>query len=92
MAGPGTSGGTRASMAGMLFEHGFALRDGRVVPERVGSRVRAFDVAGRSRTRASIPGGGTFALSCSASRLGEADVFLGLPPAAARGLSAVSAP
>ncbi|WP_236565574.1 MULTISPECIES: saccharopine dehydrogenase NADP-binding domain-containing protein [Nocardia] len=26
IAGPGTSGGTRASMAGMLFERGFALR------------------------------------------------------------------
>lgn len=49
IAGPGTSGGTRASMAGMLFERGFALRGGLVVPERTGSRIRTFDVAGRSR-------------------------------------------
>ncbi|BDT90965.1 saccharopine dehydrogenase [Nocardia sputorum] len=86
MAGPRTSGGTRASMTGMLFEHGFALRGGRVVPERTGSRIRTYDVAGRARTGVSIPGSEHFALSRSASRLREADVFLGLPSAAARGL------
>src|SRR5690606_26195882 len=52
IADPGTSGGTRASMAGMLFEDGFALRGGRVVPQRTAARVRDFEVAGRTRTGA----------------------------------------
>ncbi|MFI2283335.1 saccharopine dehydrogenase family protein [Nocardia beijingensis] len=90
MAGPGTSGGTRASMAGMLFESGFALRGGRVVPERTGARIRSFRVAGRPRTGVSIPGSEHLALTRSHPRLREADVFLGLPSAAARGLQAGS--
>ncbi|WP_067649901.1 saccharopine dehydrogenase family protein [Nocardia harenae] len=83
---PGTSGGTRASIAGMLFEHGFALRGGRVVPERPGARIRSFDVVGRQRTGVSIPGSEHLALSRVHPGLREADVFLGLPPLAARGL------
>ncbi|MFE7743063.1 saccharopine dehydrogenase family protein [Nocardia sp. NPDC057455] len=90
IAGPGTSGGTRASMAGMLFESGFALRGGRIVPERTGSRIRTFDVVGRSRTGVSIPGSEHLALSRAYPRLREADVFLGLPPAAARAMQAGS--
>jgi short subunit dehydrogenase-like uncharacterized protein len=90
IASPGASGGTRASMAGMLFEHGFALRGGRIVPERTGSRIRTFDVAGRPRTGVSIPGSEHLALSRAYPRLGEADVYLGLPPAAARALQAGS--
>ncbi|UGT61617.1 saccharopine dehydrogenase family protein [Nocardia asteroides] len=83
---PGTSGGTRASIAGMLFEHGFALRGGRVVPERSGSRIRSFDVVGKQRTGVSIPGSEHLALTRVHPGLREADVFLGLPPLAARGL------
>ncbi|MBF6191548.1 saccharopine dehydrogenase NADP-binding domain-containing protein [Nocardia implantans] len=90
MASPGTSGGTRASMAGMLFEPGFALRGGRVVPERAGARIRTFRVAGRPRTGVSIPASEHLALNRSHPRLREADVFLGLPSAAARGLQAGS--
>ncbi|MFE3543836.1 saccharopine dehydrogenase NADP-binding domain-containing protein [Nocardia sp. NPDC059177] len=47
---PGTSGGTRTSMAGMLFEPGFALRDGAITPEQTGAKVRSFTVAGSSRS------------------------------------------
>ncbi|MFG3621188.1 saccharopine dehydrogenase family protein [Nocardia sp. NPDC047654] len=90
IASPGASGGTRASMAGMLFEHGFALRGGRIVPERTGSRIRTFDVAGRPRTGVSIPGSEHLALSRAYPHLREADVYLGLPPAAARALRAGS--
>lgn len=63
IAGPGASGGTRASMAGMLFRRGFALRGGRIVPERTGSRIRTFAVSSRPRTRVSIPGSEHLALS-----------------------------
>jgi short subunit dehydrogenase-like uncharacterized protein len=90
LASPGASGGTRASMAGMLFEHGFALRGGRIVPERTGSRIRTFDVAGRPRTGVSIPGSEHLALSRAYPQLREADVYLGLPPAAARAMQAGS--
>lgn len=83
IAAPGTSGGTRASMAGMLFEEGFALRGGRVVPERTAARIRTFQVAGRSRTGTSVPASEHFALSRSHPHLRDADVYLGLPAAAA---------
>ncbi|NKY55151.1 saccharopine dehydrogenase family protein [Nocardia flavorosea] len=90
IADPGTSGGTRASMAGMLFEDGFALRDGRIVPQRTAARVRDFEVAGRSRTAASVPGSEHFALARSYPQLREANVYLGLPGPAAHGLRATS--
>ncbi|WP_227981377.1 saccharopine dehydrogenase family protein [Nocardia spumae] len=90
IAGPGTSGGTRASMAGMLFERGFALRNGDVVPQRSGTRVRTFDVRGRVRTGVSIPGSEHLILHRSHPNLRAADVFLGLPPGAARGLQLTS--
>lgn len=90
IAGPSTSGGTRASLAGMLFERGFALRGGRVVTERTGARIRSFDVAGRSRTGVSIPGSEHLALNRAYPHLREVDVFLGLPAVAARGLQVTS--
>ncbi|MGW0246674.1 saccharopine dehydrogenase family protein [Nocardia goodfellowii] len=90
MDNPGTSGGTRASMAGMLFESGFALRHGQVVTERTGAHLRSFEVAGATRTGVSIPGSEHFALTRSYPHLRAVDVFLGLPPLAAQGLRAGS--
>ena len=90
MEKPSTSGGTRASMAGMLFEPGFALRAGQVVAQRTGARLRSFDVAGKSLTGTSIPGSEHFALTRSYPNLREVDVFLGLPPLAAQGLRVTS--
>ncbi|MGW5382364.1 saccharopine dehydrogenase family protein [Nocardia sp. NPDC003963] len=87
---PGTSGGTRASMAGMLFENGFALRDGRIVTERTAARVRSFQVEGRKRTGASVPGSEHLALTRSYPQLRYADVYLGLPAGAAHGLRVTS--
>lgn len=83
---PGTSGGTRASMAGMLFETGYTLRDGTITPEDTGARVRSFEVAGSTRTGVSIPGSEHFALHRTHPGLREVDVYLGLPAGAARGL------
>ncbi|MGV9410716.1 saccharopine dehydrogenase family protein [Nocardia sp. NPDC003693] len=87
---PRTSGGTRASIAGMLFEPGFALRDGRIVTERSGARLHTFDVAGTARTGVSIPGSEHLALTRSYPGLREAGVYLGLPTLAAQGLRAGS--
>ncbi|MQY20842.1 saccharopine dehydrogenase family protein [Nocardia macrotermitis] len=87
---PGTSGGTRASMAGMLFEPGFALRDGRVVTELSGAHLRTFDVAGTQRTGVSVPGSEHFTLTRSHPQLRRVDVFLGMPTLVAHGLRAGS--
>ncbi|WP_282781172.1 saccharopine dehydrogenase NADP-binding domain-containing protein [Nocardia sp. CC201C] len=86
MDGPVTSGGTRASVAGMLFERAFALRDGKVVTEPAAAHLRDFDVAGKPRTAVSIPGSEHFALPRTHPNLRSIDVFLGLPPVAAHGL------
>ncbi|WP_258081546.1 saccharopine dehydrogenase family protein [Nocardia nova] len=90
IAGPGTSGGTRASMVGMLFERGFALRDGDIVPERTGARTHTFDVEGRALTGASIPGSEHLVLHRAHPNLRAAEVYLGLPGGAARALRATS--
>ncbi|MCP9624405.1 saccharopine dehydrogenase [Nocardia otitidiscaviarum] len=86
MDGPATSGGTRASVAGMLFERGFALRDGKVVTEPAAAHLRDFDVAGKPRTAVSIPGSEHFALPRTHPNLRSIDVFLGLPSVAAHGM------
>lgn len=88
VTGFGTSGGTRASVAGMMLEDGFAYIDGQVRTARTGRRVEKFDVAGRSLTAVSLPGAEHFALPTSYPQLRDVDVFLGAPPALARGLSA----
>jgi short subunit dehydrogenase-like uncharacterized protein len=80
----GTSGGTKASIAGMTLEEGFAWRDGALQPERAGRRIERFDVGDRSMTGLSIPGAEHLALPASYPHLRDVRVFLGLPPAAAR--------
>lgn len=85
-----TSGGTRASIAGMALEEGFAWRGGAVRRERAGRRVRRFGVDGRSMTAVSIPGSEHLALPPSYPQLRDVTVFLGLPPAAARFMAAGS--
>ncbi|MEU0545908.1 saccharopine dehydrogenase NADP-binding domain-containing protein [Nocardia sp. NPDC005978] len=87
---PRTSGGTRASIAGMLFEPSFALRDGRIVTERAGARLHSFDVAGAARTGVSIPGSEQLALTRSYPGVREVGVYLGLPTPIAQGLRAGS--
>jgi short subunit dehydrogenase-like uncharacterized protein len=73
----GMSGGTRASAAGVFLEPSYTFRDGRLVTERGGARVRAFLAGGR--TRKAISAGSTehFALPRSFPGLREVDVYLG---------------
>ena len=47
----GSSGGTQASLIGAVLEPSFAFRDGRLRTERIGARVRRFDL-GDSRSAA----------------------------------------
>ncbi|MET9201238.1 saccharopine dehydrogenase NADP-binding domain-containing protein [Gordonia sp. NPDC003585] len=83
---PGTSGGTQASIAGMLFEEGFALRDGHLRPANLGARVRNFEIDGKSRTAASLPGSEHLTLVRSYPQLRDVDVYMSAAPNAARGL------
>ncbi|WP_183095838.1 saccharopine dehydrogenase family protein [Nocardioides stalactiti] len=88
--GFGTSGGTKASIAGMLLEEGFAYVGGQVRQVRAGRRVETFDVGGRTMTAVSVPGSEHFALPQSYPHLRDVDSFLGAPPALARGMGATT--
>jgi short subunit dehydrogenase-like uncharacterized protein len=86
-----TSGGTNASIAGMMLVDGFAFTGGALRTERAGRRVRRFDVAGRTMTAVSLPGSEHFGLPAAFPHLREVGVYLGLPPAAARMMSGSTA-
>lgn len=86
-----TSGGTNTSIAGMMLEDGFAFRDGRVQVERAGRRRRTFQVGGKTLTGVSLPGSEHLGLAPVHPGLRDVGVFLGLPPAAARAMSASTA-
>ena len=84
----GTSGGTKASIAGMMLEEGFGWRDGALRPDRAGRRIEKFQVGDKSLTGVSIPGSEHLALPASYPQLRDVSVFLGVPPAAARMMKA----
>lgn len=73
----GMSGGTRASAAGVMLEPSYTFRDGRIVTERGGARVRPFLVGGRSRKALSAGSTEHFALPASFPQLQVVDVYLG---------------
>jgi short subunit dehydrogenase-like uncharacterized protein len=75
--GGGYSTGTLASGAGMLLERSFAWRGGRLVRDRVASRVRAFPVRGRAWLAVSYGGSEHYALPRLAPALRDVDVYLG---------------
>jgi short subunit dehydrogenase-like uncharacterized protein len=87
----GSSGGTQASLIGAFFEPSFAFRSGRLRTERIGARVRKFDL-GDSRTRLAISVGGSehFSLPALHPQLQEVDVLLGRPGASVRLMPLVS--
>jgi short subunit dehydrogenase-like uncharacterized protein len=75
--GGGFSTGTLASGAGLLLERSFAWRGGRLVRDRVASRVRAFPVRGRAWLAVSYGGSEHYALPRLAPGLRDVDVYLG---------------
>lgn len=81
----GSSGGTQASLTEAMLEPSFAFRGGRLGAERIGARVRKFDL-GDSLTRFAISVGGSEHLTLPAlhPQLQEVDVLLGRPGASAR--------
>jgi short subunit dehydrogenase-like uncharacterized protein len=88
--GGGMSGGTRASSAGAFLEPQFAWRGRRLVNERGGARVAAFDVGGHSRQALSVGASEHFGLPAAFPGLREVDVYLGWFGGATRALSGFS--
>ena len=56
------SAGTRASVAGILLEAGYAFRGGRIVTERTAANVSSFEIDGTTRPAFSIGASEHFAL------------------------------
>jgi short subunit dehydrogenase-like uncharacterized protein len=73
----GMSGGTRASLAGVIAEPSFAWRDGRIVTERGAARMRQFDVNGKQRPAVTVGASENFALPRLAPQLREVNTYLG---------------
>jgi len=71
------SGGTLASLAGVLFEPGFARRGGVIVSERAGLRQRSFTVGEVTRAGVSLGASEHYALPQSYPGLVDVDVYLG---------------
>ncbi|MGE5290198.1 MAG: saccharopine dehydrogenase family protein [Micromonosporaceae bacterium] len=82
------SAGTRASVAGMIFEQGHAYRGGRIVPQRAAAELASFGIAGKAREAFCVGGSEHFALPrlqlpC-ASQLTDVGVYLGWSDSAVR--------
>src|SRR5437764_1740052 len=84
------SGGTAASVAGVMLAPHFAFRDGRVVTERSAKRVRAFDVRDKTLTGVSIGCSEHLSLPRLYPSLREVDVYLGWFGPGSRPMQAMS--
>lgn len=84
------SGGTAASVAGVLMAQAFAHRDGRLVTERSAKRVRTFESRGRQLSGVSIGSSEHLALPRIHPSLREVDAYLGWFGPASRGMQAMS--
>jgi short subunit dehydrogenase-like uncharacterized protein len=71
------SGGTAASVAGVMMAPGFAYREGHLVTERGAKRVHSFDVGDKSLTGISIGCSEHFSLPRVYPSLREVDIYLG---------------
>jgi short subunit dehydrogenase-like uncharacterized protein len=84
------SGGTRASLVGVLAEPSFAFRDGRVRPERGAKDLRRFKVGDRELTGVSVGSSEHFALPRVARQLREVNCYLGWFGPASRAMQLMS--
>jgi short subunit dehydrogenase-like uncharacterized protein len=87
---PGSSGGTRASLAGALVEPSFVWRD-RIRTERAARRVRRFEAAEKERTAVSVGSSEHFTLPRIHPGLREVNAYLGWFGNASRAMQAMSA-
>jgi short subunit dehydrogenase-like uncharacterized protein len=89
-AGNGMSGGTRASLVGVIAEPSFAWRDGRIVTEPGARRMREFDLGGKRQAAVSVGASENFALPRVAPQLREVRTYLGWFGSMSRAMQAVS--
>jgi short subunit dehydrogenase-like uncharacterized protein len=85
------SGGTRASLVGVMAAPAFAYRDGSVKSERGARRHRTFAVGPKRLAAVSVGSSEHFALPRLAPRLREVNAYLGWFGPASRAMQAVSA-
>jgi short subunit dehydrogenase-like uncharacterized protein len=84
------SGGTAASLTGVVLERHFAFRDGRIQGERPASRVRSFDFGGKKLTGISIGSSEHFGLPAANPALRDVDAYLGWFGPASRAMQVFS--
>ena len=84
------SGGTRASLVGVVAAPGFGFRDGRIQAERAARRVRKFNVEGRDRQAISFAASEHFGLPREAPQLREVNAYLGWFGSVSRALQGMS--
>jgi short subunit dehydrogenase-like uncharacterized protein len=90
--GPGgASGGTRASVLGLMLAPGFAFRGGRVVTEAAAARVRGFDLGGRRGEGVTVASSEAFTLPRLHPSLRDVNVYLGWAGSLSRLVQATSA-
>jgi short subunit dehydrogenase-like uncharacterized protein len=91
-AGAGSaSGGTRASVLGLLLARGYAFRDGRLVTEPAAKRLRGFDLGGRRAEGVTVASSEAFTLARLHPGLRDVNVYLGWAGSLSRVVQAVSA-
>jgi short subunit dehydrogenase-like uncharacterized protein len=78
--GKAASAGTRASVAGVVLEGGYAFRGGRVVSERTAAHVTSFEVDGKPKEAFSIGSSEHFGLPRLRPRAAEPAGTLGQAP------------
>src|SRR3954452_17513297 len=72
----GASGGTMASIGGIILDPSYAFRGGRIVTERPGARVRSFGVNGRSLQGLTVGSTEAFSLPRTHPTLRDVDTYL----------------
>jgi short subunit dehydrogenase-like uncharacterized protein len=88
--GAGISAGTRRSGVGIMFDEGYAFRDGALRGARMAERVRSFHAKGKDRDAISVGGAEHYTLPPIHPALREVNVYLGWFGALARPLQAGS--
>ena len=85
--GPGLSGGTRASLAGVLFDDSFRRENGVLEIERPGIRFHTFDVGGRSRCSVYLGASEHFTVPLEFPHVRSVETYLGWFGPASRAIS-----
>jgi short subunit dehydrogenase-like uncharacterized protein len=83
----GLSGGTRASLAGILFDNGFRREGGVLEIERAGVHYKAFDVGGKRRPGVSLGASEHFTIPQAFPNVRSVETYLGWFGPASRAIS-----